>query len=157
MVEFSETEQPLTTHEIENIERFVGLNFPNEYKKHLLKFNGGRCLPNIFTFIENGKVTSSCGDWFLAIYDGKYDNLKNYIENYKIEEKRLPDHMLPIAHDPGGNLICISCDGDDSGMIYFWDHETEVNYEISNDSDYSNLYLIAKSFDEFINQLKEDV
>ena len=42
-------------------------------------------------------------------------------------------------------------------MIYFWNHEKEVDYEVAGDSDYSNLYLIAMSFDEFMEQLKEDL
>lgn len=154
MAEFSQTEAPLNVSQIEGMEEFVGLNFPIEYKDHLLKFNGGQCFPNIFNFYENGKIADSSVDWLLAIYDGEYDNLKTYIVTYKIEEKRLPSHILPIAHDPGGNLICISCDKDDEGYVYFWDHENEVDYGVAEDDDYSNLYLIARSFDEFINGLK---
>lgn len=156
MVTFSQTESQLNLNQIEEIEKYVGLKFPEEYKKHLLKYNGGRCSPNVFWFNENGKWTNSCIDWFLAIYDGEYDNLKKHIDMGKIEEKRMPSNILPIAHDPGGNLICISCSGEDRGYIYFWDHENEVDYNISDDTDYSNLYLIAKSFGEFIDGLKED-
>jgi cell wall assembly regulator SMI1 len=156
MATFSQTESQLNLAQIEEVEKYIGLNFPSEYKEHLLQNNGGQCSPNVFKFNENGAWTESCIDWFLAIYDGEYDNLKKYIETYKIEEKRLPDHILPIAHDPGGNLICISCHKNDEGHIYFWDHENEVDYKISNDNNYSNLYLVAKSFSEFIDGLKED-
>lgn len=147
-------EHQLNSTQIEELEKYVGLNFPYEYKEHLLKNNGGRCSPNVFQFNENGKLTESCIDWFLAVYDGEYDNLKDYIETYKIQEKRLPQQMLPIAHDSGGNLICVSCDSEDKGFIYFWDHEGEVNYDITTDKDYSNLYFIAKSFNEFIDGLE---
>ncbi len=156
MITFSETELQLDQTEIEKIEKFVGLNFPEEYKKHLLKYNGGQCRPNIFRFNENEKWTESCIDWFLAIYDGEYDNLKEYIINYKIDDKRLPIHILPIAHDPGGNLICISCGKLDFGNIYFWDHENEVDYTLSEDTNYSNLYFVASSFNEFIESLYEN-
>jgi len=155
MITFSQTEAPLTDGQIKEIEKFVGLEFPIQYRKHLLKYNGGQCSPNVFIFNENGEITDSMVDWFLAIYDGEYDNLKQEIEWVKIEEKRMPTHILPIAHDPAGNLICISCKGNDKGYIYFWDHEQEVDYSITDDSDYSNLYLIAESFDEFIDGLRE--
>lgn len=155
MATFSQTESQLNLTQIEEVEKYIGLNFPDEYKEHLLQNNGGQCSPNCFKFNENGTWTESCIDWFLAIYDGEYDNLKDYINTYKIEEKRLPVHILPIAHDPGGNLICISCDLEDVGCVYFWDHENEVDYNTSNDKDYSNLYLVAKSFNEFVNGLKE--
>jgi hypothetical protein len=154
MVIFSQTEAQINLAQIENLEMLVGLNFPTEYKDHLLKYNGGQCTPNRFSFDVHGQESQSYIDWFLAIYDGEYDNLQNYIEIYKIEDKRLPSHILPIAHDPGGNLICISCGKNDEGSIYFWDHENEVDYSSFDNSEYSNLYLIARSFNEFINGLK---
>jgi len=141
--------------QIQEIETFVGLKFPVDYLNHIMNFNGGRCNPNCFSFYEDGKITMSGIDWFLAIYDGEYDNLKDYIETYKMESKRLPQHMLPIAHDPGGNLVCISCGHDDVGCIYFWDHDYEVDYTISNDQDYSNLYLISENLNEFLASLTE--
>lgn len=155
MVTFFETEDHLEASQIKDVENYAKLTFPEEYKNHLLKYNGGRCLPNIFSFHQNGKRTNSSVDWFLAIYNGEYDNLKNYIDIFKIEEKRLPYHILPIAHDPGGNLICISCEGEDFGYIYIWDHEEEIDYSTSTyNSNYLNLYFVANSITEFLNELK---
>lgn len=156
MVTFTQTKAPLSLSEIEEIEKYVGLTFPQTYKEHLLKYNGGQCHPNIFSFIEKGKATDSCVDWFFAIYDGEYNNLKKEIRMVKIDEKRMPIHMLPFAHDPLGNLICISCYGTDIGKIYFWDHENEVDYSIADDSDYSNLYPIAENLKDFFSSLKEN-
>ena len=156
MAIFSQTESQLSSTQIREVEKIVDLNFPEEYKEHLLRYNGGQCTPNVFRFNENGKLTDSSIDWFLAIYDGEYDNLKMYIQTYKLDEKRLPLHILPIAHDPGGNLICISCSGADKGFIYFWNHEKEVDYSNSNDRDYSNLYLVSQNLNEFLDELKED-
>lgn len=144
---------PISSKEIEMIEKYVGLNFPDEYKEHLLKFNGGRCTPNIFRFIENGKESCSRISCFMAIYEGTYDSLKWCIDIFKISAKRMPEHILPIADDPFGNQICISCGRLDYGYIYFWDHENEVDYSESGDDDYFNLYLIAQSFSEFLNGL----
>lgn len=156
MVVFSETEPQINLSQIEEIEQYVGLKFPQQYKDHLLQYNGGQCTPNVFSFINcQGKLDESCVNWFLAIYDGKYDNLKKDIYMLKIDEKRMPTHILPIADDPGGNSICISTSGDDEGYVYFWDHEQEVDYTVSDDTDYSNLSLIAKSFNEFLSGLKE--
>jgi hypothetical protein len=89
------------------------------------------------------------------LHDGKYDNLKSSIITFKIEEKRLPSHIIPIAHDPFGNAICLSCGEKDYGYVYFWDHENEVDYTQSTDDDYNNLYFIAKSFTEFLDGLYE--
>lgn len=156
MIEFTETEASIKLSDIEVIEKLVGLELPQQYKEHLLNYNGGQCFPNVFSFREEGNLTDSCIDWFLAIYDGEYDNLKKYIEIYKSDTKRMPTQLLPIAHDPGGNLICISAGKNDYGYIYFWDHEKEVDYKDSSDENYANLYLIAHSFEEFLGGLKED-
>lgn len=153
MLNFSNTEPSINLEQIKLLEELSELKFPEEYKKHLISHNGGQCQPNRFKFIEDGKTTESSVDWFLAIYDGEYDNLRSYIEIYKMEKKRMPLHILPIAHDPGGNLICISCGGNDLGHVYFWNHEREVDYDLYSDDDYSNLYLISSNFTEFLNNL----
>jgi hypothetical protein len=156
MITFSKTEPKINSSNIVELEEYVGLTFPIEYKKHLLQYNGGKCSPNIFAFMENGKQNNSILNWFFAISNCEYNNLKEYINTLKIDEKRLPSHILPIADDPGGNLICISCGNNDFGHIYFWDHEKEVDYSVEDDSNYSNLYLISKSFNQFIDELKEE-
>ena len=80
--------------------------------------NGGRPVPNQFRFKkEQGPYTDSIVDWFLAIYEGEYDNFEQYFQTYKIEDDRVPEHLVPIAHDPGGNLVCISVSGSDVGAV----------------------------------------
>ncbi|MDR1451398.1 MAG: SMI1/KNR4 family protein [Helicobacteraceae bacterium] len=147
MVEFIKTEAKITENKIVELETKLGYSFPEEYRTHLLKYNGGKCKPNVFSFIENNKETKSSIDWFLAIYEGKYDNLKLYMDMYIFEEKRLPDYFIPIAHDSGGNLVCISCSENENGFVYFWDHENEGN---------NNVYLISESFNTFIKNLTEN-
>ena len=31
--------------------------------------------------------------------------------------------MLPIAVDPGGNLVLLAIEGEDTGKVFFWNHE----------------------------------
>jgi hypothetical protein len=153
MVIFFHTQARLELSQIEDLEKFSGLKFPESYKNHLLKYNGGQCDPKTFNFIENGERTQSNINWFLAIDDDEDESFRVYFNDYKIDEKRLPNHILPIAHDSFGNLICISCGRKDYGYVYFWDHENGVDYQVSGDDDYSNLYLIADDFDKFIDGL----
>jgi hypothetical protein len=154
MAIFTDTEKPVSMVEIEELQSLTGLVFPAEYIEHLLNQNGGRCQPNVFEFLMKGKIEMGDIDWFLAVYDGEHDNLRTYIDIYKLEEERLPPHILPIAHDSGGNLICISCAKEDYGYIYFWDHEEEFEDEAPLDGGYINLYLIEKSLKRFFASLK---
>lgn len=150
MVKFFDTEKKLALDEIKSIEARYNLSFPVSYLKHLLAYNGGRCEPNIFEFVENEIVTESDIDWFLAIYNGEFDNLEDYIKTYKIENIRLPLDLIPIAHDSGGNLICISSKNEG---IYFWDHEKEMSH-YKKELEFNNVYLISKSLQIFFNSLK---
>ncbi len=154
MINFFETQKALKSEDIKEAETFSGLIFPDEYKAHLLKYNGGYCEPNIFSFYENGKKTHSILDWFLSICEGEYNNLFEYVKIYKLNEKRLPENLLPIARDPLGNLICISCFGDNFGHIYFWDHEKE--YEATGQINYDNKILVAKDLEEFLDGLMQE-
>ena len=89
---------------------------------------------------------------FFSIGDAKYNNYMTYFELFKGEEPRVPTDLVPIARDPGGNLICISIGKDDLGAIYFWDHEMETEGDARNY--YENVFLIASSFSEFLKGLK---
>jgi len=62
---------------------------------------------------------------------------------------QIPPELLPIAPDPGGNLICLGIAGDVVDKVYFWDHERE-----GHPTDWSNIDLIADSFDAFFARLE---
>ena len=141
------TEPPLSAQRVKQVEKKYGIKLPLQYRNFLLAHNGGQPIPNEFHFKKKqGQYTDSIVDWFLAIYEGENDNFEEYYDTYKIDENRIPENLVPIAHDPGGNLICISVSGDDEGAVFFWDHEHE--------EDGDNIHLIADSFDEFLSGLK---
>jgi hypothetical protein len=155
-VKFYRVEKSTTLEQMAAVEKIVGLKFPEEYINHLMKFNGGRCKPNVFHFNERGKPESDVVEWFLAVYDGESYNLMKKIEWFKVEEKRIPSYMIPIANDPFGNLICLSCGEQDYGYIYFWDHELESGEIDLDDSKFENLSYISDSLGSFLNSLTDE-
>lgn len=152
MIQFIKTEKKVSLIEIEKLEKKLNFTFPIKYKKHLTQYNGGRCNPRVFSFKENNEFTESAIDWFLAIYDGKYDNFEDYFVTYKVDSKRLPNTFFPIAHDSFGNLICMDTTNE---HIYFWDHESEVDYNFFSDENHNNLYFIAQDFQTFLDGLTD--
>jgi len=151
MIVFFETESKTNLDAIRDVESIAKMKFSDEYIEHILKYNGGRCEPNVFSFLGNEGKTQSRVNWFLAIYAGEFDSLFDYINDFKVEEKRIPNSFLPIANDPFGNLICQDCD---NGSIYFWDHENEVDYSTYSDKNRFNIYFISNSLSEFLSSLK---
>lgn len=141
---------PLTEADILALEGRLSLALPELYRRFLLDYNGGEPEPAEFQFKhEHGPYTDSTVEYFFSV-GGVPDNRSfdwNY-NLYKVEEDRLPHNMVPIAHDPGGNLICISMAGIDAGAVFFWDHEAETE-----PPSYENLHLVADDFQEFLNGL----
>lgn len=69
----------------------------------------------------------------------------------------MPRHFVPFATDHGGNQLCLSVREKDYGIIYFWDHEEEEDYEEDDGTadTYFGIYVVASSFTDFLAQLKE--
>lgn len=146
--------QSPTQEEIKQIEEAISRSFPADYINFLINFGGSAfegyvdfCFLDKYSHDERGLLSV-----FFGVRPGDgYDLMRNY-ETYR---ERIPPNFLPIADDPGGNLICLSIDGDDKGSVYFWDHNEE---EIPSDGEvagYSNVYLLARTFSEFINSLQK--
>ena len=92
--------------------------------------------------------------YFFGITDESDKSLLYKYETYSLAN-RLPKNILPIACDPGGNIVAMSIDGDDYGSVYFWDHEQEGLSEES--SSYSSLLKVTNSFKDFTSILEEEV
>ena len=133
---------------IEAFELNIGLTFPGSYISFLLDNNGGTPEPNCFTSKDGQE--GSCVDQFLGLNVDEYCNLEIYYEDYK---DRIPKGFLPIAFDPGGNLVIMKINnGGEDGGIYFWDHENEAE---GFEPDMSNTSLISESLGDFLDSLHE--
>ena len=63
----------------------------------------------------------------------------------------IPQNTFPIGEDEFGNKILISMELADRGKIYFWNREHQTPE--GSIPDYSNLFLLASNFDDFISEL----
>lgn len=146
---------PITEQDIALVEQRLGKSIPPVYRTFLLAHNGGRPQPDGFSSYgeKGGLHDQSRVDWLFGINTGAYYNdLEQHFD--MVRERRVPANLLPIANDPGGNLICLSTAGAEVGTVYFWDHE----FEVGNDGDpptYDNVFFIAGSFDEFLAGLRD--
>lgn len=141
--------KPATLQDISDFEKKIQSILPNDYKDFLIKFNGGRPLPASFKFFSD-RTDASSVDQFLSLGKEKNSNLEKYYYNYK---NRIPSGFIPIAHDAGGNLVIMKLKNEDN-QIYFWDHELEADE--GENPNMENVYLICKSFSDFINNLYEE-
>lgn len=127
-----------------------GFGIPRGYRKFLLEFNGGYTEKTFFKF-----KNSSNGSVLHGLFGIRCDTNLNLL-SYKCESERYPANAIPIGDDVFGNRILLFVKGIDREKIYFWDHEMEADTDQGEVADYSNLTLIADSFEEFINGLKSE-
>ena len=137
----------LSIGQIEKFEIENNVQLTEQYKSFLLKWNGGKVIPNLFM------ISDEQGPSVLNVLYGigdMYDNLTDFID---IMEERLPLGFIPIGDDPSGNVICLGTKDPYYEKIYFWDHEQE-----SDDPDeMNNMYFLANTIDEFLDNLHGDI
>lgn len=131
-------------------EKQWGFGIPGGYRKFLLEFNGGYTEKTFFNF-----KNSNNGSALHGLFGIRCDSNLSLL-SYKCEDERYPTNTIPIGNDVCGNRILLSVKGADRGKVYFWDHEREADTDKGEVADYSNLTLIADSFEEFINSLKSE-
>ncbi|MBK9202300.1 MAG: SMI1/KNR4 family protein [Candidatus Obscuribacter sp.] len=145
----NEVKAGLEESELSQYERQLGLKLPQQYRNFLLEFNGGSPRPSRFTFKD-----CDTGSQVLSFFGfGSFYDVLEELETYG---GRLPKRFFPIAAESGGNLLCISLSGEDSGNIYFWDHELEAELSKGQTPDsVNNTTLVADSFSEFLDSFCE--
>jgi cell wall assembly regulator SMI1 len=129
---------PLTETRLAKLERKLKYRLPDDYRLFLLEHNGGRPTLSCFTVGEDGE--GSIVEWFFAIHDGPYEEpedwdragrelppyfgqpLEGVLKDFRSEHSA--KGLLPVARDPGGNLICLGISGKRAG-VWWYDHETE--------------------------------
>ena len=100
-------EHPTRPKQIRDAEKIIGVELPDEYKQYLLSHPGGHPTPAVFRVQWSGQDWAKGNEinaiaWFLAIYDGENENFIDYYETHK---DRIPKDTVPIARDPGSNII----------------------------------------------------
>jgi hypothetical protein len=147
-----------TRDDISKIEEIIGFTLPTDYVDFLLDYGGFDSLilcplKEIYPK-DNGEDNHKISvDIFLSAQPNREG--RRLISDFHAFRGRMPFNFLPISYS-GSDIICLCLSGENQGKVYFWemDFEEEVNEEEGEEPGYSNVYLVANSFDEFINSLE---
>lgn len=124
------------------------IRLPLEYRKFLLKNNGGKPFPGN---IKHEEEYFSNVSFFYGIRSDMYsDDLSRIIEEYR---NLILPHYLPFAESAGGDLYCLCINVENHAAIYIWDHET-ANY--SGEPYEENMTKLASSLTEFLAGLYQE-
>ncbi len=131
-----------TEQSIARLESELGFPLPDDYRRFLVDFNGGRPEPSGFLFETSEGSSDSAIRYFFTLDNDEYYGILENLRDYK---DRIPEGLMPIACDPFGNLVLIDLGAKAVGTIYFWDHEKESMEEPT----WDNISTVARSFTVF--------
>lgn len=158
---FTDTGPELQAQDIEEVERILGAELPQDYKQFLLATNGGRPHPSSF----KGQPIQELYN-ILREPDG-FD----LFSTYERVRQYLPEEVIPIGCTDLGDQICLVLKGKCRGKLFFYDHEGPTADDVHEESEvrakireelglekeppydwpeYPSLSLLADSFIEFV-------
>jgi hypothetical protein len=171
---------PMDEAEILRIEQELGVRLPEAYRQFLLTYGGcefaGASPDNPFIVFRpltplHPRFKSGYGP-FDAFYgkererrDKRRDlySLRQCIHFYK---GLMPETIIPIGDDGIAGQICLGIKGKERGKVYYWDRENapldeedyleEYGRPRPPEALFENVYLIAESFEDFLQRLEID-
>lgn len=138
----------LTEDALRQFESKHHCTLPDDYRRFMLRNNGGFPSPDCVTFKEAGRRTATDVFCFQSIGDNRaWASMEWHLDSFA---GRLPKDTLPIGHDSCGNLWLLSVGPETVGSVIFWDHGS---FDTFDETDFANWPLVAASFQEFIDNL----
>ena len=151
---FRDCEKNITEQEIRSIEDRLNTTFPENFRAHYLKWNGG--IPNKTVF-ENADIDYDYIEisTFIAMkYARNFENNPDAALEEQAakgwENEEIPSWLIPYALDWGGNFICLHRD---DGKIYYHVRDVWSDRLDTTDNFLRNSVLIAESFADFLSCL----
>ena len=134
----------LVVQDLIEFETTNNLVFPNDYKDFLVKYNGGRPVPNRVEKVDTDVR------WLYSFCDEP--NWASFYYAIDTYQGRIPSWYIPIGYDSGGNLFIMSLFEENRGVVALWLHERE--HPEDGNQYFDNVVLLADNFNEFIESLK---
>jgi hypothetical protein len=143
-LELEPVEDPvrLSEKDLRAFESAIGAELPADFREFLSRYGFVSGVDVVFPAYGQPGQPGGGVEVFLGVDpDSEYD-IQATREGLS---GRLPDHFLPIAESPGGQ-ICLSLSGADRGKIFWWGLESTAGAD-------APPLLVADDFDSFINSL----
>jgi cell wall assembly regulator SMI1 len=131
---------------VKKFEGRLGETLPPDYRAFLLSDNGGD--PRAEFWVPHWGVWDYLNSLYGVGLEDEFEAIEPVLERH--EHLLLPEHVIPIGDDPGGNKVCLGIAGERRGRVYIWDHEVDPE-----EGDF--LFELAPFFSAFIDRLKPGV
>jgi hypothetical protein len=153
---FSDTGRPLTQRQLTQFELLcIDDKLPDDYRRFLLKHNGGSPIPDQFQWRRSRENRSASLDRLLGVDPGRLDeprglDVVNAILRWRDE---LPRFSIPIGVVDRDDILLLFTFGPRRGQIWIKDWE-QVSPTVDKPTDAeSAVYFVAGSFTDFLGML----
>lgn len=140
-VTLSEGCGPIKSEVIADFEAQHGVSLPDDYKRFLLRWNGGRPSQTGFE-IPHWPGEASAMHFFWGIRENKSHDLNYWYVEFL---DRLPKGFISIGSDQGGNMLCLGTSGAYAGEVWYWD--SSDRFELEN----GTMFNVASGIEDFLN------
>ena len=132
-------------------ERAIGIRLPEDYRRFMLRFDGGYPYPNSFdsAIIRAGAVISSDPMMYVEFFYNMAEMQGHW--QHETYGEGTPPGMAMIGNEPGGAEVLLSLRPQDFGVVYLWLGSTNVWGTDGNDD--SALHRQADTFNAFLASL----
>jgi hypothetical protein len=149
-VGFTSSGEPATEEELARAEQELGVAIPAAYRRFLQQANGAEMEPNE---VDREKLDDPVGLSVRQLYGvGDHDGRALVRNRRRFQD--LPETLLPIGEDVGGNGVAIGVAGDEEGRVYFKDHE--VGLGEGEGTTWEGVTPLARDFDTLLDALKPE-
>jgi cell wall assembly regulator SMI1 len=124
MVTFQEACAALTSDDLDDVERIIGIKLPFDLRAHYLTHNGGRPIPGFYFFEGEFYGVHE----FLAMKANekcsyRHSEFERAYFNLSIGNLLLPNECIPFAIDEGGDVYVYNLSDKKYGTISIVQHE----------------------------------
>lgn len=138
--------------DVRAFESKIGATLPADYRDFLLQVNGGRTAQSHTTFgLRKGETILN-----------SLHSLKEPDEQFDLEtwwaKHRVPDELLLVGYDDGGNHVCLVIRGEHLGEVWYFDVLNERPEDANPRVPWHNrrdFIRLAGTFREFMSSLTE--
>lgn len=166
---------PISEEQISALEKTLDCRFPEDYRKFATTFGActfhGESPENPYVVFRSSEaLPAHIANEGLSLFDAFYGSDIGANDPYGLKQRinfymgRMPTNVVPIGDDGGAGVICLGLRNNDKGKVFYWDQRNERLSEEEHfeeylaarppESLYQNMYLIADSFIDFLQQLQ---
>jgi hypothetical protein len=135
--------KPVDDEAISGLESRIGVSFPADYRAFLRKYQGGVPAQTDFPLNDPQQDTALVAS-FLAVAPAR--GSRNIVGAMELLHDQLPERMIPIGMDGGGDFVLMDFRGQRPEIVY-WHHERSGRPD--------QFTFVASTFTEFLNLLYE--